>query len=254
MTDELEPTLNDPTPDDATSRVPTPAASPTPTPAAPPTAPLTPANQTTSTPPAFEHEVAWASGPVPASPVVPPARRRVAAVASAGRSASRSSRWSSLASAAVAALVTGQSATSTVLGYVPAGDHGVRRGPPRPARRPARRHRRVPVEVPGLRRPGRPRLQARRGPRPAGQGRDQRRTVLHRRTSSRGSTASSPSAWGRCRPRRRSRQGRPVGPRHVPGARPPVDQGPGAGPGVVRRGDRQDRRQDDAPRPTTARP
>ena len=120
MTDEREPTPNDPTPDDATSRVPTPAASPTPTPAVPPTAPLTPANQATSTPPAFEHEVAWASGPVPASPVVPPAK--------APRRGGRV-RWAVslavvavvvLASAAVAALVTGQSSTSTVLGYVPA--------------------------------------------------------------------------------------------------------------------------------------
>ena len=120
MTDEREPTPTDPTPDDATSRVPTPAASPTPTSAVPPTAPLTPANQTTSTPPAFEHEVAWASGPVPASPVVPPAK--------APRRGGRV-RWAVslavvavvvLASAAVAALVTGQSSTSTVLGYVPA--------------------------------------------------------------------------------------------------------------------------------------
>ena len=81
---------------------------------------MTPANQTTSTPPAFEHEVAWASGPVPASPVLPPAK--------APRRGGRV-RWAVslavvavvvLASAAVAALVTGQSSTSTVLGYVPA--------------------------------------------------------------------------------------------------------------------------------------
>jgi hypothetical protein len=122
MTDEREPTPTEPTPDDATSRVPTPAASPTPTPASavPPTAPLTPANQATSTPPAFEHEVAYASGPVPASPVVPPTK--------APRRGGRV-RWAVslavvavvvLASAAVAALVTGQSSTSTVLGYVPA--------------------------------------------------------------------------------------------------------------------------------------
>ena len=116
MTDQRDPTPNDPTPDDATSRVPTPSPSATPTPAAP-TAPLTPASQATSTPPAFEHEVAYASGPVPASPVLPPkAPRRGGRV-----------RWAVslaviavvvLASAAVAALVTGQS-TSTVLGYVP---------------------------------------------------------------------------------------------------------------------------------------
>lgn len=120
MTDEREPTTDSPAPDDATSRVPTPTS--TPAAATPPTAPLTPASQTTSTPTptTYEHEVAWASGPVPASPVLPPAK--------AARRGGRL-RWAVslavvalvvLASAAVAALITGQSSTSTVLGYVPA--------------------------------------------------------------------------------------------------------------------------------------
>ena len=43
-----------------------------------------------------------------------------------------------------------------------------------------------------------------------------------------------------------SSDGPPV-PRLVPRAGPGLDQGSGAGPGVVRRGDRQDRRQDDIP-------
>ncbi len=55
----------------------------------------------------------------------------------------------------------------------------LRGGPPRPARRPARRGRRIPVQVPGFRRPGRARHQARRGARPAGQGRHQQRTDLY---------------------------------------------------------------------------
>jgi hypothetical protein len=120
MTDEREPTNETPTPDDATSRVPTPEPAPSPTAATPPNAPLTPASQSTATPPTFEHEVAWASGPVAASPVLPPkAPRR------GGRL-----RWAVslavvalvvIASAAVAALITGQSSNATVLGYVPAG-------------------------------------------------------------------------------------------------------------------------------------
>ena len=120
MTDEREPTTNSPSADDATSRVPTPTPTPTPTAANPPTSPLTPASQSTSTPPAFEHEVAWASGPVPASPVLPPGK---------GPRRGGRARWAIslavvavvlVASAAVAALITGQSSTSTVLGYVPA--------------------------------------------------------------------------------------------------------------------------------------
>jgi hypothetical protein len=118
MTDERK-TTNSPAPDtDATTRVPT----PTPTPVAtPPSAPLTPASQATSTPSTYEHEVAWASGPVPASPVVPPAK--------APRQGGRL-RWAVslavvalviIASAAVAAIITGRSSTATVLGYVPAG-------------------------------------------------------------------------------------------------------------------------------------
>ena len=136
MTDEREPTIENPAADDVTSRVPTSTPTPTPGPAAesaqagpapesaatvPPTAPLTPASQSTATPAGFEHEVAWSSGPVPASPVVPPAKPR--------RSGGRV-RWAAslaivalviVASAAVAALITGRTSTATVLGYVPAG-------------------------------------------------------------------------------------------------------------------------------------
>ena len=123
MTDEREPTSDTPTADDVTSRVSTPTPTPEPAPAAaiPPSSPLTPASQGTSAPNTFEHEVAWSSGPVAASPVVPPA--------TPARNRSRV-RWAAslaivalviVASAAVAALITGRSSTATVLGYVPAG-------------------------------------------------------------------------------------------------------------------------------------
>ena len=110
MTDELDPTTERSTlEDDATTKVPT-----------TPAAPLTPASRTSSTPPTYEHEVAWTSAAAPASAVVstaPPRRRRRA-------------RWAIGAaviaivlgtSAGVAALITGQSSASTVLGYAPAG-------------------------------------------------------------------------------------------------------------------------------------
>ena len=68
--------------------------------------------------------------------------RRSAAAAAAGRSRPLGGRLAVVAvvigaSAAVVALVTGAAPTATVLGYVPAGQRRVRRGPPRPARRPA---------------------------------------------------------------------------------------------------------------------
>ena len=127
MTDEREPTT-DPTPDpDATGRMSTPATPATlptepssSTTTATPTAPLTPATRASATSPTYEHEVAWASGPVPALPVVPPGVPR-----RGGRV-----RWAAslavvavvvLASAVVAALITGGSSTATVLGYVPDG-------------------------------------------------------------------------------------------------------------------------------------
>ena len=120
MTDGRDTTTNDPTPDDVTSRVPTrPAAEPSEV--VPPTAPLTPPSASSSTSNTFEHEVAWVSGPAPANPVVPPAK--------APRKGSRV-RWAAslaivaivvLASAAVAAIITGRSSMATVLGYVPAG-------------------------------------------------------------------------------------------------------------------------------------
>src|SRR5215203_2949757 len=104
--------------EDATTRVPTPAAAPSGS--TQPTAPLTPPTTGTSNAASDGHEPAWAPGPVPASPVLPPSKPR-----SGGRL-----RWAAglavvalviLASAAVAALVTGQTSSSTVLGYVPAG-------------------------------------------------------------------------------------------------------------------------------------
>ena len=126
MTDEFEPTQNDPSADADTSRVPVqpaPAVPPTPTtPVTPtaPTSPLTPASRTSSTPPTYEHEVAWAAPVAPAAPVVVAAKPR-----RSGRF-----RWAiSLAvialvigtSVAVAAIITGRSTNATVLGYVPEG-------------------------------------------------------------------------------------------------------------------------------------
>ena len=120
MTDEREPTIETQAADDVTSRVPTSDATSGAAQATPPTAPLTPAGEGTSAPTGFEHEVAWASGPVPASPVTPPAKppRKGGRV-----------RWAVslavvalviVASAAVAAIITGRSSTAVVLGYVPA--------------------------------------------------------------------------------------------------------------------------------------
>src|SRR4029078_6231045 len=86
------------------------------------TAPLTPASPATP-PTGFEHEVAWASGPVPARPGTPPA--------TPPRTGGRV-RWAVslavvalviVASAAIAAIITGRSSTAVVLGYVPAGSH-----------------------------------------------------------------------------------------------------------------------------------
>jgi hypothetical protein len=120
MTDEREPTIETPAADDVTSRVPTPDATPGAAQAVPPTAPLTPASPATE-PTGFEHEVAWASGPVPAIPVTTPAKPP--------RKGGRA-RWAVslavvalviVASAAVAAIITGRSSTAVVLGYVPAG-------------------------------------------------------------------------------------------------------------------------------------
>src|SRR6188472_3276607 len=121
MTDEREPTIETPAADDVTSRVPTSDATPGPAQVLPPTTPLTPASPATSAPSGFEHEVAWASGPAPASPVVPPAKPP--------RKGGRA-RWALslgvvalviIASAAVAAIITGRSSTAVVLGYVPTG-------------------------------------------------------------------------------------------------------------------------------------
>ena len=64
--------------------------------------------------------------------------------------------------------------------------------------RPAPEGRGVPVAVPGLRRPGGPRDQGRRGPSTRWSGRPERQADLQARTSSRGSRASSRSASGSC--------------------------------------------------------
>jgi hypothetical protein len=121
MTDEREPTIETQAADDVTSRVPTSDPNPGSAPSVPPTAPLTPASPSTAVPTGFEHEVAWSSGPVAASPVVPPAKPP--------RTGGRL-RWAVslgvialviVASAAVAAIITGRSSTAVVLGYVPTG-------------------------------------------------------------------------------------------------------------------------------------
>ncbi len=121
MTDERDTTIETPAADDVTNRVPTPTPTTDPASAIPPSSPLTPASPSTSAPTGFEHEVAWSSGPVAASPVVPPAKP--------ARNSGRV-RWAAsiaivalviIASAAVAALITGRTSTATVLGYVPAG-------------------------------------------------------------------------------------------------------------------------------------
>ena len=74
------------------------------------------------------------------------------------------------------------------------------------------RRRLVPVQVPGLRRPGRARDEARRDPRPTRRRGQRRQADLHAPTSSRGSAASSLSASARCRTRRRDLE-RPASPR-----------------------------------------
>jgi hypothetical protein len=117
MTDQHKTTTNDPaTTEDVTTRVPTPAAAPDDS--SPATTPLTPPSTPASGPASGRGGTAWTSGPVPASPVAPPDKRRGGPL-----------RWVAslaviaiviLASAAVAALVTGQTSSSTVLGYVPA--------------------------------------------------------------------------------------------------------------------------------------
>src|SRR5215208_3836657 len=89
MTDRTEPPFDGPTlEDDATSRIPTrddPAQGPAATEAdaaaasrpIAPMSPLTPASRASAPPPAFEHEMPWAT-PAPATPVLAPrpARRR----------------------------------------------------------------------------------------------------------------------------------------------------------------------------------
>ena len=133
------------------------------------------------------------------------------------------------------------SAGSTVLGYAPANTIDVHGGPPRPARRSAPGRRRVPLEVPGLRRPGRARHQARRGPRRSRPRRDRRPSRPTPATSSRGSTASSRSASGRCRPPRPVNGSGQVD-RRLPCPGPALDQGPGRRAGVARRRADQGRR------------
>ena len=132
--------------------------------------------------------------------------------------------WSSSRSAAAAFMLTGASPDATVLGYVPADSvvYGEVRldlpGDQRAGRR------RVPEQLPGLRRPGRPRHQARRG---RSTGSSPTRPTTSRpspRTSSPGSTARSPFAVGPLPGRRRHHRSRIRG-RRQPRARAPLDQG-----------------------------
>lgn len=94
-----------------------PTAAPAWTPVAP-SAPLTPAGRTSSADPVYENDVAWAVS----APVVP-------AGSSTGRRRAGRVRWAAAlaivvlimgTSAAVAAIITGRSAGSTVIGYAPA--------------------------------------------------------------------------------------------------------------------------------------
>ena len=97
----------------------------------------------------------WATAAEPRAAGPSPLRRRSPSlvVASAPRPSSLPS--------------TGASPTPTVARLRAGGHDHVRRVPPRPARRPARRRSASSSRIPGLRRPGRARHQARRGPRPA---------------------------------------------------------------------------------------
>ena len=130
--------------------------------------------------------------------------------------ASPSSRSIVAASAAVAAVITGRSPTRSSSATCPDHDRLVRRGPPRPAGRPARRRRRVPLAS-SRASPTRPRSTASSTRSSTSWSRTPRTASRPTRpTSSRGSTASSRSASGRCRPPRPPRARR-RGDRLVPG-------------------------------------
>ena len=268
MTDEQEPgTEPAAIGDDETTRTPvTPPSPATPAPAVPP---MTPAWDPVSADPTGT--AAWTPSPRRTAHTGRPHRRArirstrtmspgpsrlrssrvapppavAAAVACAGRPPWRSSILILGTTAAVAAIITGRSAGSTVLGYVPANTIDVRGGPARPARRPAPGRRRVPPEVPGLQRPGRARHQARRGPRRPGPRGDRQRADLHRRhqavvrrrarlqhgpAAARGgpqgsgasrSATSAPWPWSRSRTRPARRRGSTPSSRRRARPRPP---------------------------------
>jgi hypothetical protein len=176
--------VNGPDPNEITRTTPIqpePPASLVPQPVEPAPATAAPASAATPgpipaeplTPPVYEATVAWA----PAEPVVKAAgapRRR------------RRLRWAvALAmvaiiittSAAVAALIVGRSPDAVVLGYVP--ENSIAYVEVRLDSRATSASPGQFLSVPGVPGPGRPRWEARRGARPAGQGRHQRRAVVH---------------------------------------------------------------------------
>ena len=241
MTDELEPTGRPTNPDplDPTARVEI-----TETPTTPPIVPLTPVGQE-STPPVYQSGMAWATS-APAVPVktatTPRRRNRL--------------RWAvSLAvvalviatSAAVAAIITGRASQRRGPRLRPGRHDHVRRGPSRPPGRPAPCRRRVPVQVPGVRGPGRAR--------DASSTRSSTISSRGRPTASQtyttdikpwfgGELALSvgplPTGLG---PRERRRLGAGI----VPWPGPRLDQRPCRRPGVDRRRDHQDRCEDHDP-------
>ena len=204
MTDEQKPgTEPAAIGDDETTRTPvTP-----PSPAAPPPAvpPMTPAWDPVSADPTGSP--AWT--PVaPTAPITRPAARRArirsTRTTSPGPSGSGRREWRRLRAVAAAARALGGRARGRrprprCVGGRRRAPHRPRRpdrpssatsprtpsmymrAPARPARRPAPGRRRVPLEVPGLRRPGRARDQARRGPRRSRPRGDRQPADLHRR-------------------------------------------------------------------------
>ena len=201
--------------------------------------------------PVHENDVAWA----PAAPVVARRRpRRAAAAGSAGRPRSRSSRSSSARRRPSPRCSPASSSTSTVLGYVPANTivYGeVRLDLPGDQRRAVGE---FLSKFPGFADQACARQQARRGPRPARQGRLERRADLHRRHQAVVRRRARVQRRAAARRAQRSSTGDASAMGDVPGPRPAVDQGPDRRRrrGSTRRSRRRARRR--RPRRTTARP